>query len=218
MIYSNKRKLGLSGWLKQNSEREYDTPLKLQKFLLFYESFSKVAGETVDFSQLRGYKRGTVFSDVWGDYTKEWSLFDEAALKQYQSGENEIDEKRARKSAFIVETLTEAELSGLTHRMNLWKAKEERIQSGEYQVDLDEEDFNQEDVQLITLLDQMYPEDVVKNSVVIPLDNHYFVFQKDVATRLTEQHFDVLSTLSEKETLYNPVYVGMDEEGRLIID
>ena len=92
--------------------------------------------------------------------------------------------------------------------MNLWKAKGKRIQSGEYQVDLDEEDFNQEDVQLITLLDQMYPEDVVRNSVVVSLDNHYFVFQKDAATRLSEQHFDVLSTLSEKETLYNEKYIG----------
>ncbi len=55
MIYSNNRKLSLSGWLKQNYENEYNMPLKLQKFLLFYESFSKVEGEETDFGHLKGF-------------------------------------------------------------------------------------------------------------------------------------------------------------------
>ena len=37
MIYSSKRKLALSGWLKENYEDVYNIPLKLQKYLLFYE-------------------------------------------------------------------------------------------------------------------------------------------------------------------------------------
>lgn len=68
MIYSNERKLCLSGWLMEHHEIEYNTPLKLQKFLLFYEAFTKVSGETPDFSHLRGYKKGPVFSNVWGKY------------------------------------------------------------------------------------------------------------------------------------------------------
>ena len=74
MIYSNERKLYLSGWLKNNDNTSYETPLKLQKFLLFYEAFTKVSGETPDFSHLRGYKKGPVFSNVWGDYTLMWRL------------------------------------------------------------------------------------------------------------------------------------------------
>lgn len=69
MIYSNNRKRCLSGWLHQNSEIAYNTALKLQKFLLFYECFSKVSGEEADFGHLRGYKRGPVFSQVWGGIT-----------------------------------------------------------------------------------------------------------------------------------------------------
>ena len=37
MIYSSKRKLSLSGWLKENDNVSYNTSLKLQKFLFFYE-------------------------------------------------------------------------------------------------------------------------------------------------------------------------------------
>lgn len=190
MINSNNRKLCLSGWLKCNREQEYNTPLKLQKFLLLYEAFSKVAGETPDFSHLKGYKRGPVFSHVWGDYTKERSAFDLAAEKCYKDGKADIDEIRAKKSAFIVAILSEKELS----------------------------DFNIQDVELISMLERMYPVEMIDSSAVIDLDNHYFVFDKTDIPKLTEEHFDTLSILTENEELHNPIYVDIDEEGSLIVD
>lgn len=54
MINSNKRKLCLSGWLKNNYHSSYKSPVKLH-FLLFYESFSKINGEKADFTYLKGY-------------------------------------------------------------------------------------------------------------------------------------------------------------------
>lgn len=218
MIHSNDRKRCLSGWLRQNSKTEYDTPLKLQKFLLLYECFSKVAGESPDFEHLRGYKRGPVFSQVWGDYTKEREAFDRAADESYNSGNTHINEVRARKCAFVVATLSEYELSELTHSMNLWKSKENRILRDEYQVNLDENDFNENDAKIISCLDEMYPIDLIENSSVIEIDNQYYVFSKDDMPKLTEQHFDTLSILAEKGQLLNPVYVDIDERGRLVID
>lgn len=218
MIHSDKRKLCLSGWLRQNYRMEYDTPLKLQKFLLLYESFSKVSGETHDFSYLRGYKRGPVFSNVWGDYTKEREAFNREADKIYASKRIDINEERARKCAFIVRILTENELSTLTHSMNLWKSKENRIMGGEYQVNLEEQDFNEQDEQIIRLLDQMYPIELINNSEVIHIDNFSFVFKKDDIPMLTEEHFDILCALLENEQLTNPVYVDIEEGGRLVID
>lgn len=218
MINSNSRKLCLSGWLKHNSEAEYNTPLKLQKFLLLYEAFSKVAGETPDFSYLKGYKRGPVFSHVWGDYTKERVAFDMAADECFKSKKVDIDEIRAKKCAFVVSTMSEKELSNLTHKMNIWKSKEQRIMSGEYQVPLSESDFDEGDANMISLLERMYPVEMIDSSTIITVDNHYFVFDKSDIPKLREEHFDTLSILSENEELYNPVYVDIDEEGRLLID
>lgn len=218
MIYSNDRKLCLSGWLRQNNKKAYDTPLKLQKFLLLYESFSKISGEQPDFSHLRGYKRGPVFSNVWGDYTKERDIFNKAAEQSYRSGTAAVNEERAKKCAFVVSVLSENELSELTHAMNLWKSKEKRIMSGEYQVDLEEKDFNEHDTRMISALDRMYPMELIDNSQVVDIDNHYFVFRKQDIPRLTEQHFDTLFSLVENEQLHNPIYVDMDEGGRLIVD
>ena len=218
MIYSNERKLCLSGWLKENSETSYNTPLKLQKFLLLYEAFAKTSGEQPDFSHLRGYKKGPVFSNVWGDYTKERAAFNVAAIETYEAKKNEINIVRAKKCAFVVRTMTETELSQLTHRMNLWKSKENRIMRGEYNVDLFERDFNKDDESMIRLLDEMYPIEMIDNSVIINLDNNYFIFSKDDSRKLTEEHFDTLMTLAEGENLHNPVYVDIDAEGRLLVD
>lgn len=218
MIYSNERKLCLSGWLKENNNVSYETPLKLQKFLLLYEAFAKVSGETPDFSHLKGYKKGPVFSNVWGDYTKERSNFNLAAQNAYATNSAVIDTARAKKCAFIVSTLTEKELSDLTHQMNLWKCKEERIMNGEYQVDLFEKDFNYDDEKFIRTIDSMYPSQLVENSKVVCLDKNYFVFTKTDAQHLTEEHFDILLALAENEELHNPVFVDIDDEGRLIVD
>lgn len=218
MIYSNDRKLSLSGWLRQNRKTEYNTALKLQKFLLLYECFTKACGEKADFEYLRGYRRGPVFSQVWGDYTRERVEFNRAADESCLSGRVTINEERAVKCAFVVSVLSENELSEFTHSMNLWKSKAKWILSGEHQVDLDENDFDENDFRLISTLDKMYPIELIKNSSVVEINNHYFVFRKKDRLKLTEQHFDVLSSLAESGQLLNPVYVDIDERGRLIVD
>lgn len=217
MIYSNDRKCCLSGWLRQNNKAEYDAPLKLQNFLLLYECFSKVFGEMPDFGHLKGYKVGPIFSQVWGDYTKEREAFDNAATESYQSGRIVINENRAKKCAFVVKILSESELSELTHSMNLWKSKEKRIMGGEYQVDLDETDFNADDVDIISTLDGMYPIALIDNSSVIAIGKQSFIFGKKDVPKLTEQHFDTLSSIAESEQVLNPVYVEIDEGG-LVVD
>lgn len=218
MIYSNERKRCLSGWLKQNHNKEYNSPLKLQKFLLLYECFTKISGETPDLEHLRGYKRGPVFSQVWEDYTKEREDFDRAVDESYSSEKYAIQEEWAKKAAFIVSILSEKELSELTHSMNLWKSKEDRILRGERQVELDEKDFNENDSKIISALNKMYPIDLINDSHIEEIDNVYFVMHKKDFPKLTAQHFDVLSSLTENGSLVNPVYVDIDEGGQLIID
>lgn len=68
------------------------------------------------------------------------------------------------------------------------------------------------------MLDKMYPIDLIENSSIIEIDSRYFVFHKSDIPRLTEQHFDTLSSLAENKQLCNPVFVEVDEGGRLLID
>jgi hypothetical protein len=159
-----------------------------------------------------------VFSNVWGDYTHELNNFDAAAEKEYTAHQEKIIEEYAKKSKFLVSILSENELSALTHKLNLWKSKEDRIMSGEKQVALSETDFDADDFKLIKLLDKMYPVSLIDHSTIIEIDDHYFVFSKEDAKQLSAQDFDILSELSDKEHLENPVYVELDEKGRLVVD
>lgn len=218
MIHTDTRKLQLAGWLKEHGNVEYQSPLKLQKFLLLYEAFAKVDKGDGDFNHLKGYKRGPVFSQIWGDYTYERADFDKAAEKAFERDRCVIDEERANRSLFIVSILSENELSDLTHQLDLWKTKEDRIMQGEQQVELEEKDFSQDDAKLLALLEAMYPNELIENTRIVSLDNHYFLFSKKDAAHLTEQHYDTLAELADKEELHNPVYVELDEEGRLIVD
>jgi len=218
MLYSNSHKLALSGWLKSHNEHTYAKSLKLQKFLFLYEAFIKAQGGKPDFSHLRGYERGPVFSTVYGDYTKERDEFDREAICQYQAAPDSIDNSNAQKAMFIVSTLSERELSELTHRFNIWNAQSARILNNEKQVDLLERDFGEFDKRLANTLNMMYPLDMISESSIISIGQKYFVLDKRDISLLTEHHYDVLSTLSEDNTLHNPVFVTLDEEGRLIVD
>ena len=221
MVYSNSRKLTLSAWLKRNSEKEYNSSLKLQKFLFFYESFSKVAGDTADFDHLRGYKNGPVFSNVWGDYTKEHYDFERAAEENFAKFGESINQERALQCAFLVATLSESELSSLTHKMNIWSSQEQLINQNVQQVSLNESDFNETDKKIIEMLNCMYPVDMIKSSRVIQLDNFYFVISEENFKNFTEEHIDILLSIIQTEEarryLNNPVFIEI-EGGKLIID
>jgi hypothetical protein len=218
MVCSDAKKQMLSGWLKKNGNREYNSLLKLQGFLLFYELFSKINGLEADFSHLQGYKCGLIFRDVWEDYAHDRLSFDAAVEEAYSASREQVVEEYAKRSQFLVGILSEKELSILMKKLDLWKSHESQIVQGEHPVELQESDFSEADAKQVGLLEKMYPMPLIDNSHVIAINNHYFVFNKQDAKRLSKQHYDILSSLSRGEELVNPVYVRLDEEGRLIVD
>ncbi len=218
MIYSNDRKLALSGWLKEHNPSSYNSSLKLQKFLLFYELFSYVNDEPADFFSLKGYKKGPVFSAVWGDYTKEHEEFIKKSQEVYLKNRATINSSYAKRSSFLTSILSESELSKLTHALNLWQSKERRILTGEKQVPLDKKDFIRSDKELICKLESLYPDDLIDNVIIEHIDNKSFLIPKDKVCEFTAEHMDVLMQIAESQELYNPVYVDIADDGGLIID
>lgn len=218
MINSSKRKLALAGWLQVNDIISYNVPLKLQKFIFFYECACKVNEKPYEFDRLKGYKNGPVFSAVWGDYTKDRHEFDTHAKEECES--NTIDNNIALKIGFFIKTCTEEELSEITRTMNIWNAKKDRILSNEYQVPLDDDDFNSEDKQLINNILSVYPLEVINNSEVITIKNKVFILSKKDSTELSPQQWDTLNELSNLNELENPIHIAIDKEkkGRLLVD
>lgn len=213
MIYSNKRKKALCKWLRDNDTPSYQASLKLQKFLFFYECASAVMGNTPDFSHLKCYENGPVFSQVWGDYTKEKELFNKEldSINQDTIDDN-VDVDLAESIDFFIQTCTERELTDITHEMNMWKVKTPRGDD-----EMMQEDFSENDQSKLKLLLQIYNSDFIHASTVISLNDKNFVLSKEDANNLTPEQMDVLYQLSSNDNLSNPVYVTV-ENGVLEVD
>jgi hypothetical protein len=218
MLNSNLRKLALSGWLRQHGQAEYGSALRLQKFLFFYEAMAKVDGVTADFYGLKGYQRGPVFSQVWGDRQHENSLFSESASEAYRKNPSLVNDERASICHFIVSVFSEEELSDITHSMNIWSCKRDDIMSGAYNVELDERDFNENDVSITQQLKDAFPLSMVENSIVVALGRNSFIIPKEDEAKISEQHYDALFAISQSGQVENPVYASIDENGAIVVD
>ena len=224
-INSTQRKLALSGWLYETSNSDYNSPFKHQKFLFFYEALAKVSGDEYEFSGLKGYKHGPVFSAVWGDRNHEADVFLNASCDVYRKQPNLVDAERAMTGLFIVQAFTMDELIRITHSMNIWNAKKDEIDQAladspgkAHNIPLFEDDFSNNDSLMISKLATAFPFEFIKNAKVIAIERNNFIFTKEDAERLTPEQYDVLIQLYNDEDLENPVYAYIDEDGTIIVD
>ncbi|MBO1909767.1 hypothetical protein [Sporosarcina sp. 6E9] len=217
ILNSNAHKLQLSSWLSTNQPKDFTQNLKLQKFLFFYEAFSKMDGEDADFNYLRAYPNGPVFSNVYGDYIYHGPAFFPAVESIEIELIDSINEERAKLSGFLVKILNEDELSDLTHELDAWKVHEPAIRRGEKNISIREEDFTEDDFLLLRTLREMYPSELIDNSAVISIMDKNFLLSIGDFMRLTEDQKNVFLNLVD-EDLENPVYVSLSDEGVLLID
>lgn len=71
MMQSNKRKLALSGYFKEQTEKVnglYYGYFMLQHFLFMYETVSEIEHDTADFKSLSGSNTGSYFETVNEDW------------------------------------------------------------------------------------------------------------------------------------------------------
>ena len=217
MLNSSKRKQALAGWLKTKDPEEFADPLKLQKFLFFYEIVSKVEGQDYELTNLKGYADGPVFSNVYGDYRHNREMFNQAIIATLDENEVEINEDIAIFSLFIVQTQTREDLSEITHQLDIWKNKQDMIEWGEWQTSLHESDLSEEDIQYMKRWRRLHPKKFLDTIKVVKTDTKRFVFSKEDYQKLTDIHYDTLHQLDKHEELINPVYVDIDiDEGLLV--
>ena len=219
MMFSDDRKFTLSGWLQVHERKVYDRPYQLQIFLLLYEFISKIENDEWDLRYLIGLERGPVYGTVWVDYNKICDRFHISSKYSYEKKVINVNENRAKRCAFMVQTRTEEEWSSFTKRLNLWKAKESEIFKHERKMaELDWDDFNDADINLITMLANLYPSELVENSKIIVVKEKKFVVSKMDYEKIIQNHMERLEKLAKKPKLHNPVFVKLDDEGELVVE
>lgn len=217
-MYSSIRKRALSGWLKKYHEKEFLSPLKLQKFLFFYETLSKVEKDNVEFKKLKGYPNGPVFSDVYGDYVYEKNDFFKEVNKVYKENTKLVDKARAKFAGFLVSIMNEEELSALTHEFNIWKVKENDINNGLKDVSLCEKDFNIKDTEFLMTLRDTYSNGYIDSVEVFEISEKSFILNKQDIPKLNNKSRYTFISLANEKNLQNPVYVSVSNNGVLLVD
>ena len=215
---SSIRKRALSGWLKKYHEKEFFSPLKLQKFLFFYETLSKIENDDFEFNKLKGYVDGPVFSDVYGDYLHERDDFINEVENDFNENIELVNNARAKYAGFLVSILNEDDLSRFTHEFNIWKAKEDDINHGVKDVLLNEKDLNEKDAELLTSMKNMYPIDYIDSVKVIEMSGKCFIVNKGDMLKLTDESESVFISLASESSLQNPVYISISDDGVVLVD
>ena len=219
MMFSDDRKFALSGWFQVHERELYNRRFKLQIFLILYEFFSEIENDEADLNFLFGVEKGPVFGAVWDDYGTICDGFHINSKSFYEDKVININENRAKRCAFIVQTLTEEEWSILMKKLNIWKSKESEILNHKYKIaELDLADLNDEDINLITMLDNLYPSEMVENSEIISVKEKIFVVSKVDYEKIIQNHMERLEKLAKKTNLHNPVFVKLDDKGNLVVD
>lgn len=206
------------GWLKENYKKGFYSPLKLQKFLFFYECFNKIEGGNADFSSLKGYANGPVFSDVYGDYFYEKDEFIISVEQDFNFNKDIVNEDTAKLAKFLVNILNEEELSDLTHEFNIWNAKEDLINRGVKHVSLNEQDLSNNDFLILKTLKETYTSEYIDSVEVLEFNDKSFLINKSDIDKITEEQLEIFINLSKDDTIDSPVYINLSEDGVILVD
>lgn len=214
MVNSSERKQALVGWSFNNND--FFSTMQLQKFLFFYELFSKIDGDNYELEGLKGYKNGPVFSAVFGDVKHEEN-FRAICGEQFKSRADLVNEPRAKLADFLVKCLGN-KLSEFTHEMNIWSVKRAEIEQGVLQVPLNENDFTENDADILRAIEEAYPESYIDSVKVLNISGKAFIFFKSDEKRLSEGVRDVLNEVAFDPKFDSPVYISFSEAGELLLD
>lgn len=206
------RKLALLKWL--NIKNSNYSNLQTQKFLFFYEMFQFISNKDYDITNLKAYENGPVFSDIYGfqRYEKD---FLELTVNTNNTSYN-VDKENVEKALFLISTMTDTELSDLTHQLDMWKSKKDLINNGQKQIPINFSDISKKDKEKLKKIFKTTLS--IDNFQVIKIANKIFLIKKEELNDLTDEHYEVLDLLSQENDLINPVYLSIDKEGVLLVD
>ena len=70
----------------------------------------------------------------------------------------------------------------------------------------------------MTMLYNHYPSELVENSKIIAVKEKKFVVSKVDYDQIIQNHMEKLEKLAKKPKLHNPVFVKLDDEGKLVVE
>lgn len=107
-----------------------------------------------------------------------------------------LNKKLVKKCSFILNSMTDKELKTLFSNLN----------------------FDVDQLKLSNEINDLYSDELVKNSKIIKINDKRFIISKKNYRNLTKEHMETLKILVKNETLYNPIFIELDDKEKLIIN
>ena len=218
MLKTSKRHLELLSWLYWHDNIQSWSRLQFYSFLFLYElrnieeeRYTSALTE-YDISALVATPNGPVFTTLRDDMTNHPD-----ELLQYIESHKKfgIDTQWARACSFAVKSLTEQELLSVLCEFYMCYCASQHFGTQSEVPMLEEHIVDEEDFTLLSLLLDSVPEYEYE---ILTINDKCFVLSMQDFQSLNDKHFDVLTQLSTQEQLYNPVYVHIDTNERLVVD
>lgn len=209
VLYSDEDKFIKLAWLYRRSNTTFSS-LQIQKFLFFYEMFSKINDEEYNIKSLQAWANGPVFSNVYGDYVYDRPTLIEKIENITDDALSVVCDKTASMCQLVIESMTENELSDFTHNFDLWKTHKPEIDEGVKQIPIVNEDISEKDLFIMKELYNYYEKLYDLGYKSIRIADKVFMVSEENADDITGEHAETLDTLSRKDYLENPVFLDID--------
>lgn len=204
-------------WEKRDKKlllaKSNDFGLKNQKFLLFYNIFARLNGKKFDFNNLRAYKDGPVYFDIYS-YIKNNSSTDVGYINtivNYNDYIQDFDKQSLIASKLIVESMTKDQLSSLTHKFDFWS---KNYYSNNQIKTISLKDITSEDEFKIKWIYD-FCIDLSNNYEIYPTEKNVFFVKSEIPNYKNSSEF---KQIIQNEYDYNPVVIDIDENGGIHID
>lgn len=187
-------------WLEeQRNSQEKITGLKQQKFLLFYNLFLKSAKQVGNFTGLCAWKDGPVYTQVHAAIKHHFTI--KEIIESIEENIT-IDETLANVAKFIVELLSDEEVSELTHQFDFWTMIDDNYQNNQ----ILETNISTADQQKILQVLHFYDLEFINHHKIYKTKNTTFFIAKE------QYNFVVQNFKNELERVRNdkPVKIELD--------
>lgn len=192
--------------------------LRQHKFLFFYNVFAKLEGKQYSLDNLKAFADGPVFNDIYFENAKfDRNLTDITIPSEFLL--SNIDLEILELTNLLVASLTDTEISNLTHTFDCWKENWHVDDKGRVDLsmsnDISEDNFSDRDNKFIIDLNG-YIRDLSKSRKLYKSKNNVLAIAKKSYEKLVNEYKDDLDLIQEG---YNPVFVELDEQtGKILYD
>ncbi len=179
-------------WLeeKKNIKDEKISGIKQQKFLLFYNLFLETKEEKGNFEGLCAWKNGPVYTQVHAAVKHHYTIGE--IIKSIKKP-IVIDEVLANISKFIVELLSDEEVSEITHKFDFWKTV---VNNDTTNISIN--DISKEDINKIKKIMNTYDVEFILSHKIYKAKNCVFFIEND------KYDFVVNNMINQLDEISNP--------------